>query len=74
MIEEGEAAVQAYGLQLAPVRIATRAAFAYAMSQGLTATEFEPSGKAADEAEAVYRWISETVDLPAKTTSKLVDA
>ncbi|KQQ17578.1 hypothetical protein ASF56_22930 [Methylobacterium sp. Leaf122] len=74
MIEEGEAAIQAYGLQLAPVRIATRAAFAYAMSQGITATEFEPSGKAADEAEAVYQWISGIVSLSAKATRELVDA
>lgn len=74
VIEEGEAAVTAYGLKLAPVRVATRTAFAYAMSSGQTASEYEPKGKAADEAGAVYQWISELVGLPVKTTGDLVDA
>ncbi|MDV2988262.1 UNVERIFIED_CONTAM: ParA family protein [Methylobacteriaceae bacterium AG10] len=74
MVEEGEAAIRAYGLQLAPVRIATRAAFAYAMSAGLTATEFEPTGKAADEASAVYQWVSGLLQFSEQATGELVDA
>lgn len=74
MIEEGEAAIQAYGLNFAPVRIAARASYAYAMSAGQTATEFEPRGKAAAEAEAVYRWVSGQVDFAPKPTSDLVRA
>jgi len=74
MIEEGEAAIQAYGLNLAPVRIATRASYAYAMSAGQTSTEFEPKGKAAIEAGTVYQWVSELVGLPAKFTRELANA
>lgn len=74
MIEEGEGAIQAYGLKLSPVRLATRADFAYAMSSGQTATEFDAKGKAAREAEAVYQWVSKIVDLPAKITSGLAHA
>lgn len=74
MIEEGEAAVQAYGLQLAPTRIATRADFAYAMSSGQTATEFAPGSKAADEARHVYEWVRKVVDLPVKAPSQPVEA
>ncbi|MCJ2030703.1 ParA family protein [Methylobacterium sp. J-043] len=74
MIEEGEAAIHAYGLQCAPVRMATRADFAYAMSAGLTATEFEASGKAAAEADAVYAWVSELLDFSTKPVRELVGA
>lgn len=74
MIEEGEAAIQAYGLHLAPVRIATRADFAYSMSAGQTATEFSPGGKAAAEADAVYAWVREIVDLPVKSSGETVGA
>jgi chromosome partitioning protein len=74
MVDEGEAAIRAYGLNLAPVRIATRASYAYAMSAGQTATEFEPRGKAALEAGAVYQWVSGQVGCAAKPTRELVNA
>jgi chromosome partitioning protein len=60
---EGEQAVKSYGLQLIPLRIHTRADFAYAMSSGLTATEFDSGGKAAEEARGLFAWASEQVGL-----------
>ncbi len=60
---EGEEAVKSYNLQLVPLRIHTRADFAYAMSSGLTATEFDATGKAAEEARGLYAWASGQVGL-----------
>ena len=42
--DEGEAAVQGYGLKLVPHKFMTRADFAYSMSGGLAATEFDFGG------------------------------
>lgn len=54
--ETGRAAVQAFGLGLAPVCFHQRADFAYALGAGLTAPEYEPRGKAAEEANALFAW------------------
>lgn len=35
----------------------TRADYAYAMTEGLTAPEYAPDGKASDEAAALYQWL-----------------
>jgi chromosome partitioning protein len=54
--EEAEAALGAYGLKMAPVRIGNRTAFVRALIEGLTAQEWEPEGKAASEIEQLYAW------------------
>ena len=46
-----------------PVRIAQRAAYMHSLTVGLTASEYEPDGKAAEEIKALYKWISKQVGL-----------
>ncbi|MCX8050156.1 MAG: ParA family protein [Methylohalobius sp.] len=43
--------------KVVPVRLAQRAAYAYAVNDGRSVEEFEPHGKAAEEIRALYRWI-----------------
>lgn len=54
---EGEEAIAGYGMPLVPVRFHSRADYAYAMTEGLTAPEYAPDGKASDEAAALYQWL-----------------
>ncbi|MGV2417822.1 MAG UNVERIFIED_CONTAM: AAA family ATPase [Paenibacillus polymyxa] len=58
--------IAAYGLQLSPVRLKTRLDFSDSMASGLTATEQAMSGKAASEANELFKWASEIVDLTVK--------
>lgn len=46
------------GLKVCPASFGQRAAFADAMITGLTAGEYEPKGKAAEEIDALYSLIS----------------
>jgi chromosome partitioning protein len=46
------------GLAVAPVRLAERADFHKATEAGLAAQELNPTGKAAEEAEALWVWAS----------------
>ena len=63
VVEQGEAAIAGYGLPLVPHRFYTRADFAYAMTSGETAGEFDPSGKAAAEAASLFAWIQTHLSL-----------
>ena len=53
-VSDTEATVSQLGAQLSPVRIHNRVAYARAQQTGLTAQEFEPGGKAADEIKQLY--------------------
>ena len=55
--------IEAYGLQLAPVRIKTRLDFSDAMASGLSATETAPNSKAAEEARELFQWVRGIVHL-----------
>jgi chromosome partitioning protein len=57
------AAVEGHGLEVAPVALQQRASFAHALTVGLTATEYEPGGKAAEEVAAVLRWLTRILPL-----------
>jgi chromosome partitioning protein len=48
LIEDARTAVATHGLDVAPVVIAQRAAFAHALTVGQTAEEYEPESKAAE--------------------------
>jgi chromosome partitioning protein len=48
-----------YGLPIAPVSIALRAALAHALIDGRAVTEYEPDGKAAGELRGLWRWTEE---------------
>jgi chromosome partitioning protein len=52
-----------FGLAVAPVILPERAAYHHSTAQGLTAPEFDPHGKAAAEAVALWTWTGERLDL-----------
>jgi chromosome partitioning protein len=56
LADEAVQAVEAYGLDVAPVHLGQRAAFVHCMTAGLGAQEFEPDGKAAGEVNRLFRW------------------
>ena len=62
--KEAAATLTAQGAWVAPHQLTQRAAFAHGVIDGRTAQEFEPSGKAAAEVEAIYKWLCGTVDMP----------
>jgi chromosome partitioning protein len=47
------------GLPLAPVAITERRAFSRAIATGRAVTEFDPTGKAAEEIRALWHWLME---------------
>jgi len=49
-------ALSAFALPICPSVISDRIAHQYAASEGLTALEYEPSGKAASEVSLVWQW------------------
>lgn len=55
-IADTEDAIGQLGAALAPVRIHNRVAYSRAQQTGLTAQEFEPSGKAAEEIKQLYAY------------------
>ena len=57
VVADATAAAAAYGLAVAPVHIGQRAAYAHALTAGLTAQEYEADGKAAAEIAQLYMWI-----------------
>lgn len=57
VIADARDAVAVHGLEVAPVTIQQRAAFAHALTAGQTAQEYEPDGKAADEVAHLYAWL-----------------
>ncbi len=63
LAEDAAQAVAGYGVKVAPVHLGTRAAFQHSLTAGLTAQEYEPSGKAAEETTQLYLWTREQVDM-----------
>jgi chromosome partitioning protein len=61
-IGETRAALEAYGLPIAPGEITDRRAFARAVTTGSAVTEFEAEGKAAEEIRALWTWIRGTLE------------
>ena len=56
LADEAIEAIGDYGVSVAPVRIGQRAAFIHSLTVGLTASEYEPSCKAAKEIQQLYKW------------------
>ena len=50
--EDAEQAIGVYGVEVCPVRIAQRAVFVHALTEGLTAQEYEPEGKGAAKSDS----------------------
>lgn len=54
---EADSAIATYDAPVAPTQLSMRAAYYHCLVNGQVAQEYEPSGKAAEEAEALYRWV-----------------
>ena len=61
---EAAEGLEGQGVQVAPIIMSQRAAFAHGVIYGRTAQEFEPGGKAAEEVERLYLWLCGIVDMP----------
>jgi chromosome partitioning protein len=57
LLADARAAVGVHGLEVAPVALQQRAAFAHALTAGKTAIEYEPNGRAAEEITQLYQWL-----------------
>lgn len=58
-IAETRAVLEGYGLPVCPSDITDRRAFARAVATGRAVTEFEADGKAAQEIQALWKWLKE---------------
>lgn len=59
--DEAQEAIKQYNIPTAPVRVGQRSAFVHSLTGGLTATEYEPKGKAAEEIRKLYAWLVKQV-------------
>jgi chromosome partitioning protein len=57
VLADARAAVAVYGLEVAPISLQQRAAYAHSLTAGQTAQEYERSGKATDEIMRLYAWL-----------------
>jgi len=58
------------GAHVAPHFLTHRAAFSHGVIDGRTAQEYEPSGKAAQEVEHIYKWLCGIVGMPTRTHAR----
>jgi chromosome partitioning protein len=63
---EASDGLMSQGVQVAPVMLSQRAAYAHGVIDGRTAQEFEPNGKAADEINDLYAWLCGIVDMSSR--------
>jgi len=68
--EQATEAIRAMGIAVCPATIGQRVAFEYAAQLGLSASEYEPGGKADAEVRQVYRSIRRILDTSTKRQSK----
>ena len=57
VIADAREAVTVHGLDVAPVTIQQRVAYAHALTAGQTAQEYDPDGKASEEITELYAWL-----------------
>jgi chromosome partitioning protein len=62
--EDTTAWLQNQGVEVCPVMLGERVTYQDAYAQGLGVSEAEPNGKAAQEIQAVYKYISSILNLP----------
>lgn len=70
LAKDAKEAIAGYGVGVAPVHFAQRAAFAHALTGGQTAQEYEPDGKAAEEAIQLYMWTCTQVGMTDEQEAK----
>jgi len=57
IVREAREALGVYGLPVSPVSVSQRAAFSHAFIDGRAVTEFDGTGKAANEIRSLFEWI-----------------
>lgn len=57
VLADAIAAVAVHGLQVAPITMQQRAAYAHALTAGQSAQEYDPMSKAAEEFSQLYAWV-----------------
>ncbi len=57
VLADAIAAVAVHGLQVAPITMQQRVAYAHSLTAGQTAQEYDPMGKAAEEITELYAWL-----------------
>ncbi len=62
-----------FGLQIAPVALAERAAFHHSTAAGQIAPELSPSGKAAEEVRDLWRWARAQLHMSAGERMNMVE-
>lgn len=60
---EAKAAIATYGAEVAPAHLSMRAAYYHCLVNGQVAQEYEPHGRAAEEANMLYKWLRKQVAL-----------
>lgn len=63
LIHETKDAVEVYGVPCAPCMLGDRVAFKRSVIYGLGVLEFEPSSKAAREVNALYKYVSNSLEV-----------
>jgi chromosome partitioning protein len=61
VLADARAAVAVHGLDVAPVAIQQRVAYAHSLTVGQTAQEYEKDGKASEEVTALYTWLRKVI-------------
>jgi chromosome partitioning protein len=60
---EAKKAIEGYGVDVSPIHIVQRSSFIHSLTLGLTAQEYEPKGKGAEEINQLYKWINKKLDI-----------
>ncbi len=60
---EADVAIGTYDAPIAPVHLSMRAAYYHCLVNGQVAQEYEPLGKAGEEAFALYKWVRSQVGM-----------
>jgi chromosome partitioning protein len=60
---EAKTAIASYAATVAPEHLSMRAAYYHCLVNGQAAQEYEPNGRAAEEATKLYKWIRKQVGL-----------
>jgi chromosome partitioning protein len=61
VLADARAAVAVHGLEVAPVALQQRAAYAHSLTAGQTAQEYDKDGKAGEEVTALYEWLHKLI-------------
>lgn len=69
-VDEAREVVEGMGAKVSPVVICQRAAYGHSIIAGQSAQEFEPDGKAAEEAHALWQWVRGELKIPPKNNRK----